>query len=325
MRIVVFGIGAVGGVVAGRLLEHGHDVVGIARGAHFAAVRDGGLRLVDPDHKVTLPLPVVDDPAHIDWRPDDVVLITTKTQDSTGALDALAAAAGTAIPVVCVQNGVENERIALRRFENVYGICVMLPAEHLEPGVVAASSAPISGLLDIGRYPSGIDDVATSVAAALASSTFESVPRPDVMQWKYRKLIMNLANSVEALFAPGDDAIELGRRARREGTAVLAAAGIDVASLEEDKERRGDRLTPRLARGGGSTWQSLRRGTGSLETDFLNGEIALLGRLHGVPSPVNARLQVAANDAARRKVAPGSLRASDLLGEIPPNPKGAGC
>jgi 2-dehydropantoate 2-reductase len=303
----------VGGVIAGRLCEHGNEVVAIARGAHFEAVRDNGLTLVDPDTKVTLPIPVVDDPARIDWRDDDVVLVTTKTQDSAGALSALAAAAGRDVPVVCVQNGVENERIALRRFEHVYAICVMLPAEHLEPGVVAASSAPVTGLLDIGRYPAGLDDTAHAVAAALSGATFESIPRPDVMRWKYAKLLMNLANAVEALCGPGDDAVSLGRLARREGAAVLRAADIDVASIEEDRERRGVRLTPRLARGGGSTWQSLRRGTGALETDYLNGEIALLARMYRVASPVNAVLQSAANDAARRSLPPGSLRASDLL------------
>jgi 2-dehydropantoate 2-reductase len=318
MRIVVFGAGAVGGVIAARLFEHGNEVVAIARGAHFEAVRDNGLGLVDPDRKVTLPIPVVDDPARIDWRADDVVLVTTKSQDSTGAFGALAAAVGSALPVVCVQNGVENERIALRRFEHVYSICVMLPAEHVEPGLVAASSAPVTGLLDIGRYPGGLDDTAHAVAAALSGATFESIPRPDVMRWKYAKLLMNLANVVEALCAPGDDATALGRLVRSEGAAVLRAAGIDFASKKEDRERRGERLTPRLARGGGSTWQSLRRGTGALETDYLNGEIALLARLHGVAAPVNALLQAAANDAARRKLSPGSLRASDLL-------TGAGC
>ena len=43
-------------------------------------------------------------------------------------------------------------------------------------------------------------------------------------------------------------------------------------------------------RGGGSSWQSLARGTGTIETDYLNGEIVLLGRLHGVPTPVNLGL-----------------------------------
>ena len=316
MRFVVFGVGAVGGVVAGRLFEHGHDVVGIARGAHYEALREHGLRLVDPDRKKTLPMPVVDAPQAVDWRPDDVVLVTTKTQDSTAALDALAAAAPPDTPVVCVQNGVENERLALRRFANTYAICVMLPAEHLEPGVVNASSAPVSGLLDIGRYPSGVDDRAAAIAGELGVSTFESVPRADIMRWKYRKLIMNLGNAVEALFVPGEDALELARMARREGSAVLRAANIDVASIEEDRDRRGERLTPRLSRGGGSTWQSLRRGAGSLETDYLNGEIVFVARSIGEPCPVNARLQAEANRAARRGVAPASLRAADLLADL---------
>ena len=312
-RFVVFGVGAVGGVIAGRLFEHGHDVVGIARGAHYEALRARGLQLVDPDRKAMLAIPVAEEPAAVDWRAGDVVLVTTKTQDSTAALDALAASAPPDTPVVCAQNGVENERLALRRFANTYAICVMLPAEHLEPGVVHASSAPVSGLLDIGRYPSGVDDVALEVAAALGASTFESVPRADIMRWKYRKLIMNLANAVEALFVPGDDALELARLARREGSAVLRAAGIDVASIEEDRDRRGDRLTPRLSRGGGSTWQSLRRGAASLETDYLNGEIVLVARGIGEPCPVNARLQATANAAARRGIAPASMQAADFL------------
>ena len=49
---------------------------------------------------------------------------------------------------------------------------------------------------------------------------------------------------------------------------------------------------------GGSSWQSLVRGTGSIEADHLNGEIVLLGRLHGVPTPVNAVLQRRARQAA---------------------------
>ncbi len=60
-------------------------------------------------------------------------------------------------------------------------------------------------------------------------------------------------------------------------------------------------------RGGGSSWQSLARGTGSIEADFLNGEVVLMGRLHGVPTPVNAVLQQVAGELARQGAAPGSV------------------
>ena len=52
MRFVVYGAGAIGGVVGGRLAEAGHEVVLIARGEHHDAIRVDGLRLVVPDGEV---------------------------------------------------------------------------------------------------------------------------------------------------------------------------------------------------------------------------------------------------------------------------------
>src|SRR5688500_18249466 len=147
-------------------------------------------------------VPVVGHPSELTLTADDVVLLTMKSQDTVGALDDVVAVCPD-VAIVCAQNGVSNEREALRRFERVYGICVMMPTSFVEPGVVQASSAPITGLLDIGRYPSGVDDVAESVAAALRASTFESDPQPEIMRAKYAKLLMNLGNAVQAVCAPG--------------------------------------------------------------------------------------------------------------------------
>ena len=66
---------------------------------------------------------------------------------------------------------------------------------------------------------------------------------------------------------------------------------------------------------GGSTWQSLARGTGTIETDYLNGEIALLGRLHGVPTPVNAALQAIAPGWRERRRA-GLDVAAEIEAEV---------
>ena len=164
MRFVVYGAGAIGGVIGGRLFEHGHDVVLIARGEHARAMRDRGLRLEDPDGSVTLAVPVVEHPSELDLGPDDVVVLAMKTQDTQAALDALDRAAGPPGAVACAQNGVANERMALRRHERVYAICVMCPATHLEPGVVVAGSSPVSGILDLGRLPGGHGRTDTTTA-----------------------------------------------------------------------------------------------------------------------------------------------------------------
>lgn len=317
MRFIVLGAGAVGGVVGGRLFESGHDVVLVARGEHGRLIASQGLTVASAKSVLTLPVPVTERLDQVDWRGDCVVLLAVKSQDTEPALRQLAAAAPATTPVFCVQNGVANEPSALRRFAHVYGVSVMCPASHLEPGVVVAESSPVTALLDLGRYPEGSDATAEAVAEALAESTIESIVRPDIMRWKYAKLLRNLGNAVDALCGPAGRSSQLTDMARQEGEACFRAAGIAYASNEEDRARRGDRLHPTdvvgYERGGSSTWQSLARSRGSIEVDYLNGEIALLGRLHGVPTPVNELLQRLANQSARAHSGPGTMSPEKLL------------
>ncbi|MBT2491582.1 ketopantoate reductase family protein [Streptomyces sp. ISL-96] len=327
MRYIIIGAGAVGGTIGGRLAEGGHEVVLVARGAHYDALRAGGLRLTTPEGTRTHPLPVVQSPDGLGpfLRADDVLILSVKTQDSAAALDTWAArpvagggTAGGLLPLVCAQNGVESERLALRRFRHVYGMCVWLPATHTDPGCVSAAGAPVSGMLHVGRYPSGVDDTVRRIAADLAKSRFLAPVVPDVMRWKYAKLLSNLANSIEAVtgLIASDEARALFKRALAEGQATLAAAGIEATSPAEQAEARGGRITLEpldgAERGGGSSWQSLSRGTGTIEADYLNGEIVLLGRLHGVPTPVNEALQRVANTFARERRQAGSMEVAEL-------------
>lgn len=319
MRFVVVGAGAIGGVVGGRLAQHGHDVVLVGRGAHGAAIAADGLLIRSPDDEVRVDVPVVSDARELDLGADDVVLLAVKGQDTRTALESIAHGPAD-LPIACLQNGVDNERQALRRTSRVYAVPVMLPATYLTPGVVDASSAPVTGILDVGCYPSGVDAVATSISSAFATSSFSSVTNPTVMRFKWSKLLLNLGNALEAACGPIGRESALFPLARAEARAVIEAAGIDCASEEEDAERRGDLIQMRRIagerRGGGSSWQSLARGTGSIEADLLNGEIVLQGRLHGVPTPVNALLQRAANELARTGQPPGSLTEADLLARL---------
>ncbi len=319
MRYVIYGAGAIGGTIGGRLFQKEHDVVLIARGAHGERLRSEGLALADPDETVTLAIPTVGQPSGVRWKSDDVVVLAMKTQDTAAALQDLSASAPPTVTIVCAQNGVENERLALRCFAHVHGMCVMLPAAHISPGHVEAYGRPVTGLLDIGAYPRGRDRTTERIAADLGSSGFSSVAVDDVMRLKRGKLLLNLANTIQAMTGMDDPrAGKLYKQARAEAKACFETAGLDWAGGEEDKERRGDLMRAEpiggADRGGGSTWQSLARG-GPVEADYLNGEIVLLGRLHGVPTPVNELLQRAANEAARDGRAPGTVPIEELLAE----------
>ncbi|MGV9711638.1 ketopantoate reductase family protein [Gordonia sp. NPDC003424] len=295
MHFVIYGAGAVGGIVGAQLYRAGIPTTLVARGAHLRAIRENGLVLDDADGRHTLPIPVAADAAEVAWHDDSVVLLCVKSQQTAAALDDLRAHAPSATPVVASQNGVTNERDILRRFPNAYGMCVMLMGLHLEPGVVIQGSSAAPGILEVGRYPAGADDVAVEIAARLRSAGFPSEARDNIMAWKYRKLLMNVINGVDACFHyDGDSFRTLFHRARAEADAVYAAAGIEIIDDNTDRRRRADHLRRRDTgedSQGSSTWQSVERGTGDVEIDYLAGEIVLLGRLHDVPTPVNELIQ----------------------------------
>jgi 2-dehydropantoate 2-reductase len=292
----------------------------VARGPHFDALSAGGLRLRDPDGDVVLDVPTVNDPADIEWGDDDVVVLATKTHQTPAALEQLAAVAPRQVPVLCLQNGVANERMALRLFPNVHGVMVLLPAMHLEPGSVVVDSRGTTGILDLGRAPAGVDEMDARVAGDLSSATFSSRPEPDVLAWKRAKLLRNLENAIEAACADlrSDEARALATRARAEGEACFTAADWSwTDDAEFDARRRGVMAPWRPADGarrvGSSTSQSLLRRTGTTEVDYLNGEVVLLGRLHGVPTPANALLQSTIRQMATEGREPGAFSAQQLL------------
>ena len=144
-----------------------------------------------------------------------------------------------------------------------------------------------------------------------------STPRPDVARWKRRKLLMNVGNAVQALVGVAEAVSGYGTWQRAEAEACFAAAGFEVASIEEDAANREGRMESTevagLTRGGGSSWQSLPRD--GLDRGRLSQRRDLsAGSLHGVPTPVNALLQRRANAAAAAGLAPGSTTEEEAAG-----------
>jgi 2-dehydropantoate 2-reductase len=303
----------VGGTIGALLFQSGRDVVFIARGDHGRAIAANGLRFGTPEGWNTLKIPVVDHPEKLTFGADDVVVLALKSQDTHTALDALEKLASPDLPIVCAQNGVENERRALRVFANVYGMCVMMAAVHIEPGVVHVHNTPQRGVCDVGRFPRGADAISQAVAADFVAASIFSDATDDIMGRKYAKLLSNLTNGLEAASGRGALGSSLAERARAEAQTVFAKAGISATRSADSRWSGMDvKAVDGVERVGGSTMQSVTRGALSLETDDLNGEIVLLGRLHGVPTPVNAMLQQLALRLLKERIAPGSLSLEEL-------------
>ena len=319
MRYIIYGAGGVGATIGARLFHGGHETVLICRGDHLTAIQERGLQFVTHDlGTINLQIPAVGHPNELEWSGDDVVILGMKTQDTEGALlDLEAAAGGVEPPIICAQNGVENERRALRRFPRVYGMVARLPGTYLEAGVIENHARPVGGLLDVGRYPEGSDELIERVSADLRSCNFASRVEPRITRWKYAKLIRNLANGLVGCVGLDADVEGFRQALIDEALACYDAAGLDYASPAEEAEHRdadgyvteaiGD--SPRL---GNSSWQSLIRATGTIETDYLNGEIVMIGIEAGVPTPYNRVIQRASAWMARERQQPGALTLAEL-------------
>jgi 2-dehydropantoate 2-reductase len=324
-RYVFVGAGAIGSALGGLLAQRGSTVLLVARGAHAAAMAADGLTLRCPDGTSTIRVPVVTGPEDVRLTVDDVLVLTTKTHQAEAAVEqwadvpvhdhagAVAGSAGELLPIFTALNGVAGEEIALRRFERVFGVCVWFPTVLTEPGEVIVRTRSPRGVFHIGRYGAAAEDadLVDALGAEWGTAGFQVVRADDVMRWKYRKLLANLSNALQALLGDTTGADDVRRAAEDEAGDVLASAGIAYAGDDEVRTAWGglsfEPVPGEPAQLGGSSWQSLVRGTGTIETSYLNGEIALLGRRIGRPAPVNAKLTALASHAARVGLRPGSL------------------
>ncbi|MCV7103305.1 ketopantoate reductase family protein [Mycobacterium palustre] len=330
---MIIGAGAIGGTVGAVLTRTGTAALLVARGRHGEALASEGMTLRTPDGAIRVAVSAASHPNDVRLGDRDVLVFATKTQQLDAALQEWAdrpvhgphgvvATAGELLPAMTALNGVAAEEKALRYFRRVFGVCVWLPAVHLEPGEVIVRSWPVVGQLHIGRWPASTRTPADAHLLAGLAETWGAagirVRTPDdVAPWKYNKLLSNLGNAVGALSAEPSEAAEVVAAVRSEGEKVLRCAGIEFVPFETSTAARADGPTIRPVPGwhdgpSNSTWQSLSRNTGDVETDFLNGEIVRIAHRHGIAAPLNAALARAARAAVRNGLGPNPYSAKQL-------------
>ncbi|MCA1645684.1 MAG: ketopantoate reductase family protein [Chloroflexi bacterium] len=317
MRFVVFGAGAIGSGMGGHLHRTGHDVLIVGRPAHVDRIRRDGLQLVTAEQTYKLAVPAISRAEEVEFADDDVVLLCVKSQDSDRALVEIRAAGGDpqTLPIVCCQNSITNEPAALRYFRRVYGGLIVVPGIFLEPGVVFNPSLGNAGFIEIGQFPTGSDAVSVNVAAALSEASYAAYANAQVMAAKGGKMFSNLGNAMGAITDGRGDHMPYMAEVRGEAELCFTAGNVPYEAPESFEQRALERHRqaplPPGVRNLGSSWQSLQRG-GSIEADFLNGEIVRLGRLHAIATPYNEVLQEVANTMAAKREKPGKFSAQDL-------------
>ncbi len=323
-RYVIVGAGATGASLAAQLHEAGLDYLLVGRGRQAEVLRADGLTYRRPGSEVNLRLAVTTPDQLTELDPGDVLVFTPKQQDLDATLTewvwrpvrdgGLAAD----LPAITLQNGLEAERSALRRFGHVLGASFQLPALWVEPGIVEVRSGPTVAIVTIGRFPTGPDPLATLVGEQWSSAGYAVQVTDEIARWKASKLLWNVTNAVDVLAGDDDEVDALRAALVAEAREVLTAAGIAIADprTERTADGSGFVVAPRPADRptGMSTWQSFARpDTRGQEVDYLNGELVLLARLHGVEAPINEAIQRLLGRSFALREAPGTHRVGDVL------------
>jgi 2-dehydropantoate 2-reductase len=209
-RIVVFGAGAIGGVMAWRLARAGADVSLVGRGPTVAAIGIQGLRLCVGELDERLKVPVVDLGAGLGREPPcDLLLLTVKAQDVPGALVAAAPLISPRTTVVPLVNGlpwwlfhgvkgphagpIEAVDPGGRLWQSlpagqVLGAVVHLGAEVMAPGWVRQAG---DGRLTLGELDGSLSPRATALAALLDAGGLPTQVHPSIRDEVWSKLVGN--------------------------------------------------------------------------------------------------------------------------------------
>ncbi|MFY3130965.1 oxidoreductase [Achromobacter ruhlandii] len=275
--VAVIGPGAIGTTIAAALHEAGRAPLLCGR-----TPRDH-LALQAGDRRITVPGPVLADPARLE-RTVDLVFLAVKATQTEAAAPWLAALSGPRTIVCALQNGVEQvERVSPH-----------YPGGRVVPAIVwfPAQAQPDGSVRLRGEARLSVPDIPESrvIVEALHGTRCLVERAADFRSLAWRKLLQNAAAGLMALtqrrsgmYARADIAA-LTLRYLRECLSVARAEG---AALGDEVPRAIlDKFLAAPADMGTSILADREAGR-PLEWDIRNGVVARRGRAHGIPTPIS--------------------------------------
>src|SRR5688572_4200646 len=221
MKICIYGAGAVGGLVAGKLAQSGHDVSVVARGAHLTAIREHGLRILHEKKEVKVKIKAESDPARL--GPQDCVFVAVKGQNLPEVAARIAPLIGKDTAIVTAMNGVPwwffcrracgSGELRLEALDPDGALSSAMPTDRIVGCVIhLAASTPEPGLIShnmgsrlILGEPGGKNTARTlDIVDALKGAGFQAEASSFIEKEFWVKLLGNVSfNPVAALTLAG--------------------------------------------------------------------------------------------------------------------------
>ncbi|MES2361491.1 MAG: 2-dehydropantoate 2-reductase [Pseudomonadota bacterium] len=189
MKIAIFGAGGIGSYLGAALARQGADVTLICRGAHLAAIRQHGLRVVGTAGDFSVDnLRATDDPGAVGEV--DVIISCVKLYDLAAVTPSMLPMIGAGTMVIPIQNGVtaHEEIAAVVGREHVLGGTVFMSSFIREPGVVELKSEQAS--ITFGELQGGISPRVQAFAQLCESAGIRAHAARDILIELWHKFIM---------------------------------------------------------------------------------------------------------------------------------------
>ncbi len=294
MRIAVVGAGGVGGGFGAALAKAGADVTFIARGAHLAAMKNGGLKVQGGRGETHLvPTRATDDPADIGKV--DIVLFCVKLWDVESAGQQIKPLIGPDTAVIPLQNGIDaaERLIPILGESAVMGGVAQISASIVAPGViqqVGTFMRMVFGELDGKRSKRGEDFLALCLKAGFDATLSEQILTELWMKFillASNAGMMALARQPIGKLRDDPDLRPIFMAAYQETIDVGRARGVALPADALDKILDFTSHAPPAMKA--SMALDLDRGN-RLEVPWLSGKVAELGRQFGIPTPTHSMM-----------------------------------
>jgi 2-dehydropantoate 2-reductase len=304
-KVCIYGAGAIGGWIGGRLARVGCQVSVVARGATLAAVRQAGLRLNEAGLETVVPLQASASPA--DLGVQDLVVVAVKAPALLEVARHIGPLSGPDTVVLTAMNGVPwwffqafggaLQGTQLHSVDAAGEIARAISAASVIGCVVHASCAVAApGLIQhhfgngliIGEPSGRKTERVTQLAALLRQAGFDATVSDQIQKDIWYKLWGNMTvNPISALTGATTDLImgdELVRgfvsSVMLEAKEIGARIGLPIEQQPEDRHA----VTRKLGAFKTSMLQDVEAGK-AVELDALVTVVKELGGLTGVATP----------------------------------------
>ena len=300
-KIAIMGSGAVGTYFGSMLSNAGLDVVLIARGDHFEALKSSGVSVKSSWGNFVIPIKATDSPQSVGEV--DLVLFCVKTYSNKSAIKAMSSLVGTETSILTIQNGISSGDQLFKEYKNVFEGATYIEVSRDKPGSVFQTGE--TALIRFGNR-NNFSEKINIIKETLSVKGIQIEISTDIESVLWSKLI--LVGSVGTLMASTrssfleiiESPYGLSVCEKMMSEIFLAAQSRNVSLPSNLIEQNIQYLLKDKDNIQSSLQQDLYSGK-PLELDDLMGEALRIGKSNGIEMPVSESLYTSLYNSIRGK------------------------